>query len=181
MITLKAIEFHWVEGIDDDALDQCAHGRVCFEIDDVIFVRPEDGVWTVSGAGLFLLRTIQHEHTANHSVAEHNFLFPCCAHSCWAVGEGEFKLICMGCNSGIDLEVKHFGTSVEIGVRDGKRAIVQAPVWQAAVFQFADQVRAFYDQSAAKAVPDDVPDKEGWAAFWNEWYSRRFGPNSRAS
>lgn len=175
MIALEAIDLQWIQGKDDDPMDQCAHGLVRFVIDDVFFVHPEDGVWTVSAAVLYLLRTLEHEHTTEHSVAEYNFIFPCCAHACWLVGEGEFKLICIGCNQGIDIEVLHDGDLVDIGGPDGKRKVVQLSEWQAAVFRFADQVQGFYDRSASKVVPDDKLDKDGWAAFWNEWHSRRWG------
>jgi hypothetical protein len=178
MIVLEASDLHWINTADDRD-DQCAHGCVQFKVDDVIWVRPEDGNWTVSGAGLFLLRTIEHDHFRKHPVAENNFLFPCCAHSCWAIGEGKFKLMCMGCNRGIDVEVEHVGDSVELGGPDGTRKLVRASEWQSAVFRFADQVRGFYDRSSPKTVPDDPLDREGWAEFWKEWNSRRFGPGQK--
>jgi len=124
MITLEAIDMQWIQGRDDDPNDQCAHGRVRFEIDYITFVRPRDGLWTVSAAALYLLRTLEHENIPEHSVCETNFIFPCCAHACWLMADGEFKLICMGCNDGIDIEVRHVGTSIEIGIPNGKRKIV---------------------------------------------------------
>lgn len=175
MIVLEASDLQWIRGADDDPNDQCAHGRVRFEIDDVTFVRSEDGMWTLSGAALFLLRTIEHDHSPNHSVAEHNFIFPCCAHSCWSIGQGEFKLICLGCNRGIDIEIKHINRSVEIVKLDGEQKIVPLIEWRAAVFAFADQIRAFYDRSSPKTLPEPPDDKEGWAAFWEEWNRRRAG------
>ena len=180
MITLEAIEMQWIRGEGDDPLDLCAHGRVRFEIDDAVFVRPEDGVWTVSAAALYLLRTLEHEHTAKHSVAQYNFIFSCCAHACWLAGDGEFKVICMGCNKGIDIDVRFAGISVEIGGLGGKRKVVQAPEWQAAVFQFVDQVYSFYDRSDSKVAPSDPQDAEGWDAFWTEWHRRRGGLHSFA-
>jgi hypothetical protein len=41
------------------------------------------------------------------------------------------------------------------------------------VFGFVDDIHRFYQQSAPKVIPDDQADREGWAAFWNEWRSRR--------
>ncbi len=48
MITLEVRDFQWFSGPAGDPEDQCAHGRVDFEINGTRFVKPEDGVWTVS-------------------------------------------------------------------------------------------------------------------------------------
>jgi hypothetical protein len=76
MITLVAQNLQWIRGVTDDPQDQCAHGQVEFSVNNTEFVKPEDGILTVSAAGLFLLRTLSHNHTSTDSVAEGNLLFP---------------------------------------------------------------------------------------------------------
>lgn len=78
MINLVVQGFQWIKGEDDDPDDQCAHGRVLFQINNTTFVKPEDGIWTVSASALYLLRTLSENHTIENPVAETNFLFPCC-------------------------------------------------------------------------------------------------------
>ena len=69
--------------IPEDPNDLCAHGTVEFSVDGVLLVTPEDGEWTVSATGLYLLRTLTDDHTPEASVCEGNLLFPCCAFSVW--------------------------------------------------------------------------------------------------
>jgi hypothetical protein len=66
---------------DDDPEDHCVHGRVLFTINNIEFIKPEDGVWTISASALYLLRTITEDHTIENPVSEINFLFPCCGFS----------------------------------------------------------------------------------------------------
>jgi hypothetical protein len=56
----------WI--VENDRIDQCAHGDVAFTIDSIRFVGGEDGQFlTVSAAALFLLRTLTHDHTPGAS------------------------------------------------------------------------------------------------------------------
>ena len=168
---LLALELGWIQGPGDDPSDQCAHGRIQFEIGNTTFVRPEDGIWTVSAAGLFLLRTLEHEHTTANPVSESNFLIPCCGHTVWANTSGRFKVLCMGCNIGKDPEILHRRN--RLLVRGVGEEVVPLTEWKDGVFAFVDEVRRFYDQSAPKVIPDDQAEQDGWVAFWHEWKSRR--------
>ena len=152
MIVLEASDLQWIKGADDDPNDQCAHGRVCFAIDDVVFVRPEDSRWTVSAAALYLLRTLEHDNTSDHSVCSSNFMFPCCGHACWP-DEGDFKVICIGCDTGIDVAVKHLGDLIKICTAKGDCRAVQLSEWNRAVFQFADSVAAIYEARPQRSHP----------------------------
>ena len=168
---LRALELGWIQDAVDDPADQCAHGRVLFQIGSTVFVRPEDGRWTVSAAGLFLLRTLEYEHTAANPVSESNFLIPCCGHAVWLSRSGRFEVLCMGCNLGKNPEVVHRDKDVIIRA-EGEEAVSLAE-WKDCVFAFVDQIHRFYQQFTAKVIPDDQDDREGWAAFWDEWRSRR--------
>ncbi len=74
MIKLNAHDLCWIQSTADDPKDQCAHGSVEFSCDGIPIIEPDDGEWTVSAAGLYLLRTITDDHTPELSVAESNFL-----------------------------------------------------------------------------------------------------------
>ena len=80
---LRALELGWIKGREDDPADQCAHGKILFQVGNIIFARPEDGIWTVSAAGLFLLRTLEYDHTAMNPLSEFNFLIPHCGTDAW--------------------------------------------------------------------------------------------------
>jgi len=170
MIDLQVQGFQWIKGPKDDPSDQCAHGRVSFAINKTRFVKPEDGVWTISASALYLLRTITEDHTPNNSVTEGNLLFPCCGFSVWLIGK-RFKVMCMGCPNGIDVEILHQKNSVIISSIAGSETINQRE-WATAVLDFADSVRNFYRISSPKVIIDDDFDRQGWSGFWQEWDER---------
>jgi hypothetical protein len=175
---LLALELGWTKGADDDPTDQCVHGRVLFQIGATTFVRPEDDIWTVGAAGLFLLRTLEHDHTIESPVSEANVLIPCCGHAVYRNlrGRGRFEVLCMGCNQGKNPEVIHKDENVVIRADHDEE--VSFAEWKTHVFEFVDQVQRFYRQCAPKAIPDDPDDRAGWAAFWTEWRTRREGQYS---
>lgn len=170
MITLSTENLCWIKGAADDQQDQCAHGRVNFRVNDTVFVKPGDGEWAVSGAGLFLLRTLRHDHNTGKPVAESNRLFPCCAFNVWP-SDGRFKVLCMGCDHGIDVQITHGDGGVVLESARGKE-IVPEKEWRQAVLNFVSEVRAFYDRCTPKAKINDELDCRGWAAFWREWDER---------
>ena len=170
MIILSIQEFQWINGPDDDPGDQCAHGRVLFRVNDTEFIKPEDGIWTVSASALYLLRTLSENHTVDHSVAEGNFLFPHCGFHVWLSGE-RFKVMCMGCSNGIDLEITHHKGVVAIKSVVSSE-IVPESEWTRAVLAFADSVEKFYQSSLPKAAIEDKIERQGWTAFWQEWDER---------
>lgn len=173
MINLRAVDLQWINGPEDDRDDLCAHAQVHFEVNETTFVQLRDGFLTVSAAALFLLRTLELDHTRDRPVAEHNLLFPCCAHSVWPEEKGRFGVVCMGCPEGVDLEVIHDGDHVRITAEDGRRETVTREEWRSAVNRFADQVREFHDRSGPKRQPEGDTDRQGWSLFWDEWKTRR--------
>lgn len=170
MLRLEALDLQWLSEVEDDRDDQCAHGRVLFEIDGVAFVRPEDGLLTLSAAGLFLLRTFSDDHTASGPVAEANLLLPCCGFFLVA-GPGRFPLVIHGCPNGIDLEIRHSGGRVTVSSAEASKS-VPVTAWRNAVVAFAASVRDFYAISEPKNRAFDEVEREGWAAFWREWDQR---------
>lgn len=173
MLSLRISKLHWIRGGADDPLDQCAHGQFELRAEGVLFVDPSSGPWNLTMSGLYLLRTLDADHSPEHSVAEGNFLIPCCGHSPWLIGEGEYRLVCGGCNSGIDFEVVHSGDTVRLS-SSARSAVVSLAAWRAAVLEFVSKVERFYARCTPKVEPgEEQLDRPGWAAFWQEWEARK--------
>src|SRR5262245_60215840 len=111
MIVLRPLAMQWLH---DSPTDQCAHGEVEFTIDSVAFIAAESSPnVTVSAAGLFLLRTLSHDHRPGRSVTDGSQLFPCCGFSAFETS-GPFEVIVFGCAVGVDLDVIHAPGTVTI-------------------------------------------------------------------
>ncbi len=167
MIVLEVKSFNWVKGTVDDPRDYCAHGRVMFRVNDVIFVKPEDGEWTVSATALYLLRSLTLDHVKSNLIAEGNFLFPCCAFSVWPIKD-KFGVICMGCHNGMEVYIRHREGKVNLSSSAGTE-IVSETEWREAVISFATSVRTFYLRSSPKIKIEDEYNAQGWKEFWREW------------
>lgn len=170
MVTLELVDGGWVGGPDDDPVDQCAHGRVRLEAASVEFVCPEDGEWTVSAAGLFLLRALEEDHTRTSSVTDGNLLFPCCGNGVFPTPESRYGLVCIGCPSGLHIDVVHAGDAVLLTGAAGTASVTRIE-WRRAVVGFCEQVQALYDNASSKD-PLQAEDEKGWALFWTEWRER---------
>lgn len=178
MIELKLINPQWIKGKKDDPEDQCAHGYIKFEIDELV-ISNADEEWTVSAAALFLLRTVSNDHTLKSSVAEYNYLIPCCGFNPFK-GDGDFNLILMGCNSGLNPDIIHNNGDVSISF-EGQSRTISLSEWAQAVVSFTDQVLDFYTSSAPKFALQDKHDKEGWRLFWEEIKDRKLQASNIAS
>jgi hypothetical protein len=77
----------------------------------------------------------------------------------------------MGCNLGKNPEIVH--RDRQVTVRADREESVPLAEWKENVFGFVDHIHRFYEQCAPKVIPDDQADREGGAAFWKEWRSRR--------
>lgn len=170
MITLLAHKLSWINDAPDDPEDHDAHGLVEFQVNKTVFVTPEDGEWSLSAAGLYLLRTLSFNHEPEDEVTETNFLFPHCGFSVWP-HDGKFKVLCMGCNIGIDVSVYHLDGNVHLSKGEQKE-IVTEDEWRAAVLAFVRQIEDFYKRCTPKVVITDELDGKGWLLFWEEWHER---------
>ncbi len=170
MVTLSAIDPHWLEGKGDPRDDQCAHGHVRLEVNGVIFVSPEDGEVTISAAGLFLLRTLENDHTDQKPVSESNLLFPCCGFTAWNCGK-RFPVLVMGCPNGVDVELRHKNGLVELTQGD-KTSTVPTREWKLAVHGFVKSIEEFYRSCPPRNPLKHSEDAEGWDSFWTEWKQR---------
>ena len=171
MLLLRATQLNWINGQADDPTDQCAHGRLELTTDGKAIYRTGDEDITVSASCLYLLRTIEDDHTPESSVAEGNWLFPCCGFSLFP-DQGRYKVCCMGCNTGTDVFVKHIGSDVVLAC-DGHEVRTSKAEWKSAVLALVEQVESFYAECTPKVEMDNDLDLEGWGLFWEEWAARK--------
>ena len=172
MITLSLHQPHWIKDEGDDPNDQCAHGYVEFSVNGETLVDVDDGEWTVSAAALFLLRTATQNHSPNDSVAEGNFLIPCCGFNIWPSEKSKFPFFIPGCNIGIDPKIEHIDREVHITLDDRSVSVPELE-WIRAVVSFAEQVEAFYSSSEKKVELEDDFDREGWNFFWSDFAQQK--------
>ena len=165
---LRAVEAGWLPGRPDDGSDQCAHGTVSLTVGDQTLVDPSDGEFTLSAAGLYLLRTLGDDHRAGDALTDGNFLVPCCGHT---VFESAGRCVVLGCPSGVDVSVTTDGETVTLA-REGRTAALTRSRWREAVLAFVEQVEAVYSRSVPRAAPSDAADAAGWRLFWEEWHAR---------
>lgn len=150
--------------------DQCAHGTLRCTVGNIAV---EENDCNVTAASLFLLRTLDHDHTPSDPVAPSSQLIPHCGQTPWALPDGRFPTINTGCDIGVDIWVRHRSECVALTYGDWEETVSE-PAWRATVVAFADQVRAFYDVSPPRRRSlGGVLENEGWDAFWTEWLTRR--------
>jgi hypothetical protein len=171
MINLSVIEPFWIT--KDPNIDQCAHGYIDFQINGTHFITKEDRNFTLSATGLFLLRTLELDHTSDSPVSSAAQLFADDGFSVWPSDNELGGIIIFGSAAGKDVWVKHEGDNVAIQGAKGKTEVVSSQEWRQAVKSFTDQVQEFYDAWPAKTPPDDKLDIDGWDLFWKEWHRRR--------
>jgi hypothetical protein len=171
MIKLELINPHWINNSEDDANDQCAHGQILFQVNNSTIIAPEDGDFTVSAAALFLLRTLEQNHTPDNPVCEENLLFPHCGHSVWP-HNGKYDVICIGCDIGVDLRIDHDKNAKAISIIGKSTELVKLQEWKVSICKFVNQVQSFYQSSTTKIESEDEHERLGWRLFWKEWNSR---------
>ena len=164
-IKLAAHDLFWLNPNAPD--DQCAHGTIEFTVNGIEFVTCKSGELTVTGAALFLLRTLTCDHTRAHPVAPYNTLFPHCGYAAWPY-EGEFEVLLMGCDLGVEVWVSHEVAGIRLVSSAGSELVTEEE-WRVAVLGLAEQVSAYYRQCSPKAEIKDDYERQGWAAFWLEW------------
>lgn len=170
MIQLVPTRLHWVQDDgNDDPADLCAHSPVSLLVDGVPLITPEAGDFTVNAAAIYLLRTLDRNHTPESPVGEQ--LFPCCGHAMHDTGGDDVLII--GCPKGVDLSVKHSGSDVKLTTATGESFQIPFLDWHSAVLKFSGLVKQFYERSLAKSPGKD--DAAGFAKMMAEW-ERRMSP-----
>ena len=168
-LEIRFTDLHWLEDMDE-TIDLCAHGSAFVRIGNDIVCNDLDTA--VGAAVLNLLRTLQEEHIGSGGT---NCLLPHCGHSMFAEDGGE-SVVVLNCFSGADWTVCHADDGMVVHESGrGQEVRVGRDDYRDMVFGLADQVEAFYRDSAPKALPSDRADREGYEAFWREWRRRRQG------
>ena len=161
---IEVENFEWIDGSLDNENDLCLHGHATAYIGE----KKLEYDATVSATALYLLKTL----TENHIINEDNQMLPCCGFSMIPDEElGNVTII--GCPNGIDWSVIHEDNSVRLILEDGTQEIVPISEYENEVFRFVDKVEDFYMSCSPKKMPEDEYDRNGYIAFWNEWYRRR--------
>ena len=174
MVKIELSQAQWVGGPADDAHDLCLHGRLLLEVDGAALVTPDDGEWTLTAAGLHLLRTMDSDSYEGQRVSLANWLIPCCGNAVYDVKDAPYEVTTLGCPVGIELDIRHEGGFVRIGPLRGDagdRTIVVTSIqsWRSAVLRFCSQVTAYYNACEPKSF--DV-NGEAWPLLWAEWEAR---------
>lgn len=167
-IAITEMYWHFKEDINADL---CAHGKVKIEIgNEIIAPLEEDEDWTISAAALFLLRTLERNHTKENQVGD--YLIPHCGHF-FVFTEDLHEVYVGGCGIGIDWQVIHENGKIKLKSESGKETIVEFNLYKTQVLEFADKVEQFYKDSGEKKIPEDEFDRIGYTEFWNEWKRNR--------
>ncbi len=149
--------------------DLCLHGRVELRLGGLqVPADARQAECTVSATAIFLMRTLDSDHTKDEPVADH--LLPCCGHGMYGLDRGKNVAI-IGCPSGFNFWVQRQGDGVELKLEGGQREVFPAAEWRRAVLAFADAVARVYGESPPREPSGD--DGEGWTAFRREWRERR--------
>ena len=162
MFKLEILEKYWLSGMPE-AEDLCLHGEVRVHVGEAVLA---DEV-SLSASALHLLRSVTEDHTPDMLAK----LFPTDGF-CWTP-DGEGSIYLGGCpNGGIDGYITHEGDMVRIALEGAPAVCVPLAEYRAEVFRFADQVEAFFRQSAPKVVTSEL-DQLWYPLFWQEWRRRR--------
>ena len=162
---IKIIDLHWIDRKEDDGKDLCLHGNVFVRIgDEIIDNGIDNDDWTVSAGALMMLRSIE----TNHIVfKEENHMLPCCGHFMY-IDEKTNNIIVLGCPTGIDWTVIHEGNNVKLITESGKETIISNDKYEKIIFNYADKLKKFYDNSLPKILSEDYH-RECYFKFWEEW------------
>ena len=153
----------WLEGLEDDPGDYCAHAHAMAHIGDETFEYEA----TVSATALYLLKSLSEDH---HAYKEEQFL-PCCGFNIFEKNDGSGDVAVLGCPNGLDWDLVHSGDKVIITTGSGAETVVPLDEYREEVLAFADKVEAFYDSQPPREPAED--DAAAYRAFWEEWHRRR--------
>ena len=153
----------WLDGLEDDPGDYCAHAHAVALIGDETLQYEA----TVSATALYLLKSLTEDHRAHQ---EEQFL-PCCGFNIFQKNDGSGDVVILGCPNGIDWDLVHSGDTVILTTESGAQTVVPFGEYRKEVLAFADKVEAFYrSQPPRKPAADDAA---AYQAFWEEWHRRR--------
>ena len=160
LFELKLLDWYWVNESKDNSEDLCLHGNVYVRIDSDVAANSYS--CTVSASGLYLLRSILSDHT---SECEH--MFPCCGH--FMIPADDLASVDIsGCPNGIQLLVTHVDNDVKITTEADNDVFVPLEEYKEIIKPFVQEIEQIYKQYP-RTLPKDEFERNGYAAFWNEW------------
>lgn len=164
MFRIDADHLQWIDGREDNCEDLCLHGHAAAYIGD----RKLEYDATVSATALYLLKSL----TEDHVIYEDNQMLPCCGF--FLIADERLENVAIsGCPNGVDWSVLHDGEQVRLVLEDGCQSVMPLNEYREEVFRFADKIEAFYRSCPPRKLPEDEFGRNGYIAFWNEWYRRR--------
>lgn len=167
LFEIEILNIHWLENVDEE-IDQCAHGQVMVRVGNEIIVDRsiKDYHWTLSAMALHLMRTTESNHNTESLVGDH--LIPCCGFHIDHI-ENENSVYIQGCFSGVNFWVNHKKSNIELTTINGTEILISKEQYTYEIMKFVDEVKAFYDSSKPKLVPEQEYDRIGIEKFWKEW------------
>lgn len=163
---IRILDQYWISKDPKDESDLCSHGVIRLEIGNEIISDSSDVDWTVSTAGLMLLRSLNSDHSVEDT-------YPMIQHC------GQLGMI--GCPISIDWSVTHSDNTVTI--RDVKKlmstnsidsikfenidAKIERRKYIREVVRFCDDIRSFTHQTP-RNFENDI-DRNEWDSFWSEF------------
>ena len=164
---LKIIRQHWIkdDGLNDNN-DCCSHGSVFIKIGNEILSTEDSGSWTLSAAGLLLMRTLRSDYAIGDFGSQ---LIPCCGHFMYHIETGN-KVEIIGCPSGVNWKVVHSGSNVVLTTENGIATEVEIAVYTKHILEFVIAVEAFYGHPKDKILPNDENESDAFKLFWKEWH-----------
>lgn len=156
--------FSWICGPEDDPDDRCLHGHVAVQIGENVM----EGDGTVSATALYLLKSLKEDKRMSpHSIQ----MVPCCGF--FLIANEELSEVSIdGCDNGMDWSVVHEDAGVRLILPSGESELVSVQDYREEVVRFADKVERYYRSCLPKTIPENEFDRNGYIAFWNEWYRR---------
>jgi len=171
---LRIIDLRWHSGEKDDPDDLCLRGKVFVRIGDEVI---DDGVshdgWCVSAGAYRLLESLYGDYKYD-SEAYLEHLLPCCGH--WViVDEKTDKLNIIGCINGLDWAITHKDSAVILTTDSNTQVSIPFDEYQKIIYNFADEIKAFYDQCSPKKTFYWDFEEHVYRKFWENWDEMRNG------
>lgn len=164
---LKIIRQHWIK--DDgifDCEDVCSHGEVFVKIANEILSDEHSGSWSLSTAGLYLLRSLNQDCDFNQFS---NQLIPCCGDFMIPDENGDNYVTILGCPKGIDFKITHREGFVHLETINSSKIQMPFNLYKNSIIKFVNLVEEFYGNLDNKKVEDEMY-RKCFKQFWAEWY-----------
>ncbi|MBT8377688.1 MAG: hypothetical protein KJN64_00500 [Ignavibacteria bacterium] len=166
MLEIIPKNIYWLEDANPE-YDLCVHGGFTISFNKKTIIDASNENLTLSSAVIFLLRTIEEEHSFDNKICEN--LIPECGHEMFTSDSGGVEILT--CPFGIDWWVEHNKEKVTLVFQDGKEITTTLEDYIHAVLKFAEKIKAFYDESESKKFYDEE-EKKAFKAFNSEWNMR---------